>query len=940
MNKYIRKIVSGIVGGALLISSSTFGISDSSILIHERKWEENISSGVILEKIQRFTSAGWRNINVLRVDLDDRYTDIGVLFSDKGISTREKLSNMVKEKEAIAGINGDFFSTEAKPYPLGAVISEGKIVSSPYDFNKDLPVFSVDEDKKPLISYWNWEMSVIPENGKPIKISTINKYSKFTNVVVMYNKHWNGKTPGNTNYSDIVEVLVEDNIVKDIRIGQPPTDIPEDGYVLISRGPTGMNLANNFNIGDKVKIDIKGEIDYKKIKAAIGGGTFLVKDGEKTDFTLNVKGKHPRTALGITKDRDELIMVTIDGRDTSFKGVELDTLAEIMIDLGAYEAINLDGGGSTTMVVSPNGVDSPQVVNHPSDGNERRIVNGLGIFSDAPKRRLDYIQIFTEDTNVFVNTTRKFYVKGYDKYHNPVKIDLDRVDFDIEGVKGRFKDNVFMPEESGTATIKAEYRGKEAEIYIRVLNELKDLYIENDKFHVDIDGKVDLGEIYGINTEGFTAKINPNDINWHIIGDIGKIRDGVFYSSNKPSSGAIVASVEDAVENILVSVGYSEVEIEDFEDLDNIEFIPYPESVKGNIELANEDKEGTSSVKLKYDFTESEGTSAGYILFGEDGLKLKGSPDKIGMWIHGNNSNHWIRGKITDSNGNTYPIDFTQHVNWNGWEWVTADIPRNVSYPIKLNRIYVVEINPLNFDKGEILFDGLKALYRTPFKNIELPKETVVKDNKQKHVEVNENGYKFMVTGGINKIDNLLDYQILKRTESYLNKNEVGIVMDKLDKQYLENNNKPILEVTSGYSSFKHKDTYFIQLDNSKGGIRQTDYNQWIWLKNKLLNVEEKNIIVVLPKPVFGPNGFVDKLEADLFHEILSNYSKNGKDVWVIHGGDKIKVNLKDGIRYIQFNNPKIEETKDIYNLKYLSFAVNNGEITYEILPMFKRSIQ
>ena len=83
-------------------------------------------------------------------------------------------------------------------------------------------------------------------------------------------------------------------------------------------------------------------------------------------------GRAPRTALGITKDGKALLVV-VDGRSRSSVGYTLLELAQFMLEQGAVEAMNLDGGGSSQMIVGS------QIVNAPSDGRERRLGAGIAV---------------------------------------------------------------------------------------------------------------------------------------------------------------------------------------------------------------------------------------------------------------------------------------------------------------------------------------------------------------------------------------------------------------------------------------------------------------------------------------------------------------------------------------------------------------------------------
>lgn len=119
---------------------------------------------------------------------------------------------------------------------------------------------------------------------------------------------------------------------------------------------------------------------------AVGGRPVLVRDsaivGEVDTFgNAGFRARNPRTAAGIARDGKELILVTVDGREYQNAGMTLREMAELMLGLGARDAVNLDGGGSTTMVVAdPRASDSLRVVNHPSDkGGERYVGDALAI---------------------------------------------------------------------------------------------------------------------------------------------------------------------------------------------------------------------------------------------------------------------------------------------------------------------------------------------------------------------------------------------------------------------------------------------------------------------------------------------------------------------------------------------------------------------------------
>lgn len=125
--------------------------------------------------------------------------------------------------------------------------------------------------------------------------------------------------------------------------------------------------------------------DWSEVYDALSGGPILIKNGKK-QVLWQEEGRglsfsttnHPRTAIGVTAN-NEIIMIVVDGRQPGFAvGMSLDELAEFMLDLGCIAAVNLDGGGSSTMVLDD------KIVNSVSDGakegrpgNERAVTNAI-----------------------------------------------------------------------------------------------------------------------------------------------------------------------------------------------------------------------------------------------------------------------------------------------------------------------------------------------------------------------------------------------------------------------------------------------------------------------------------------------------------------------------------------------------------------------------------
>lgn len=124
------------------------------------------------------------------------------------------------------------------------------------------------------------------------------------------------------------------------------------------------------------------EAQRRGITDGVSGRPLIVERGRISDELHQFENRNtrePRTAVGVSEDGKKVILVTVDGRRATSHGGTLYEMAELLIELGAYRGLNLDGGGSTTMYVGSEG----GVVNRPSRGWEREVVNHIGVVAPA-----------------------------------------------------------------------------------------------------------------------------------------------------------------------------------------------------------------------------------------------------------------------------------------------------------------------------------------------------------------------------------------------------------------------------------------------------------------------------------------------------------------------------------------------------------------------------
>jgi exopolysaccharide biosynthesis protein len=265
-------------------------------------------------------------------------------------------------------VNGSYFALNGEI--LGLLKLDGQIVSTPTLARTALGILP---DGRVLIDQVDYTGLVTLPDGRKVAISGVN-HERGPDELMLYNAYFGQST--DTNKFGVDYLVVNNKIAAINREGN--TLLSPGSIVLSAHGKAAAALAG-LKVGDTVIIDQTLGQDWDKTRYALGAGPRLVK-GSSIFITTKLEefgsdvagGRAPRTALGLTK-AGHILLVVVDGRQAASIGQSLLELAAFMQELGAVDAMNLDGGGSSEMVV--NG----RTVNNPSDGHERRVGSALTV---------------------------------------------------------------------------------------------------------------------------------------------------------------------------------------------------------------------------------------------------------------------------------------------------------------------------------------------------------------------------------------------------------------------------------------------------------------------------------------------------------------------------------------------------------------------------------
>lgn len=446
---------------SIFLIFSTLFLPVSAAEIWSEKTEMTVGEGVRLWSEERFLTEGWESVHVLEIDAENENLSLTALYDSRGISHSKNVLKLSEEAGVLAAVNADFFNWTGTP--LGFTVSDGRVISSP-SHDPGLAAFMETEDGEFLFDYIDMSLFVTCPEGYKAEIIHINKVHSMESMV-LYTADWGEKTPGS--HDGVSELVVKDGIVEEIRLEKDGVAVPENGYVLATSTKTSTYLVDNFKVGDKVELSYSITPDIQNIKTAVGGGSVLVKDGKVAKFTNVISGTHPRTAIGVDKEGKKVFLVTVDGRKTAMPGFTQTRLAEFMISIGADAAMNLDGGGSSTMVAKDEKTGILSVVNSVSEGALRSVVTAIGVKHTGETGKAASMKILGES----------FAMKGagvplsvvfYDEAGNPVSLKEETLQF--SSADGEIRDSVFYPSRAGDCTVKAEAGEMQAEFAVTVLD--------------------------------------------------------------------------------------------------------------------------------------------------------------------------------------------------------------------------------------------------------------------------------------------------------------------------------------------------------------------------------------------------------------------------------------------------------------------------------------
>jgi hypothetical protein len=650
----------------LFLTVSLAGLYSQTV--YDTLTAEKVGPGMTHYYLRNY-SVPWA-VSILEIDLTNPYLSVETIkgqdnYTGLELNTSMAARNSYEGHKVIGSINGDLWSGG----PIGQQVSNGEIVKG--TGNHSTIYFS--EEKDVFLSMLSFNSSLITKDTA-ITLSGTN-ITRGSNNLVLYNKYIGTSAGTSGDGTEVVLTpatgwIINDTVklvVTEITSPASNTAIPGGKVVLSGSGIFTEILKNKLNVNDTVKLLTTINSGVKKrISQLIGGYPLIVKDGANYALQGMAEEGHPsgtnrepRTGIGFSQDSTKLYFFVVDGRQDGLSaGMLLVELADLMVNSGVYKGMNLDGGGSSSMVIRG------EVMNSPSDqqGVERAVSNSLQIISSAPSGVLSSIKLRPYNRKVYKGEALQFVTEGKDQYYNPFVIETANVAYSLSGDFGSIAvGGLFTAgDKADTGFVIASYNGLKdsVKVIVKVITKIttgpKGAVIDTIKTLQFATRAYDF--------EGIEHAVAASELTWSVSDEtIGSIDAAGKFKAKKEGTVKVITAykgLRDTVE-VRVEAGAGRRTIDAFSSLNGL-------SVSGenldSVKIAIENIEGKNSLRIDYWYTGDPQKGNNISVLSD--IPVYGVPDSLNMYAKSSNTNkNLLTYVLSDENAELFQMIARQHIN-------------------------------------------------------------------------------------------------------------------------------------------------------------------------------------------------------------------------------------------------------------------------------------
>ncbi|MCL2855150.1 MAG: phosphodiester glycosidase family protein [Defluviitaleaceae bacterium] len=852
----------------------------------ETREQTRLSRDTYLHQITRITAVGLVDIAVLEIPLNDPYLTVGVFNSQAEIGLRQPTTTLLNAHNALAGVNGDFFGLNARhSVPLGLEIVDGAISAhNDLNANGNESASLLFGASGVFMDYIRPQISLTLGGQQNFEVGMVNMVTDLAFPSILTYDYMPSTCGIDARLGRSYKIVVNNGVITNVTFYT--MDVPQNGFVVIMNPQTFEANRHHFYVGQQAQLEITANINLDAVHTAISGSHRILHNGQVPDTApMRSNARHPRTLMGLNWAGDRLILMTIDGRNHSI-GATLSEAAVYMLQFGAVHAVNLDGGGSTTMAASLFGNDL-NVINSPSEGGQRAVINALGVVNSASYGLLSHVETIGNGRNIPVGMVAPVEFRGFDEYMN--QLNLPAQPTDIFVTNGHWTGEGIVAENAGLVVVQARFGHVVAWGSFNAV-EVREIAVNP----TTIRGNTPL-TLHGLDNYGRRVPLNPAHLSFQVYpATLGYVENSRFTATSS-GNGWLRIGAPNAHSYIPISMTQMQAQIDPIEPdfTPPASFSGYPILVNGSVMFTPHASYGQHSLMLGYTFREAEHTQSAHLNFAGG---FYANTNAFTLAVYGDNSGHWLRGNIVDSNGNTFHMDFAEAIDFYGWRDVTAQVPEEAVQPVRLSRIHAVALRQEVRGNFVLHFDNLRIYHQTNEMPPNLPSSTVARDS-------------------------------LRR--DFVAAPDYG----ELDVVFAQNSDLGDLVIShNGQFEAIHMDNMLImQMNALNGGIMASGASQWTHLSTYLETTTAQAVILHTNAPI---NRFTNPAELAILRSLLEGQVNMGRYVFVVSVyGHHVSVELIDGVRHI--NLPNIDEGAENSHFDLLRLRLGTNSVHYSMERTF-----
>ncbi|MCL2753058.1 MAG: phosphodiester glycosidase family protein [Defluviitaleaceae bacterium] len=667
-------------------------------ILFEETQTTRLSNNTYLIESTRITSAGLVDINLLRIPLNDPYLEIGVFNSQVQFGLKQPATTLLNQHGAFAGVNGDFFGLAGRhSVPLGLEVVDGHFsVHRGLNYTGNLSASFLMGEGGVFTDYIRVQIALLLDGESPFEVSSMNMVTSLYFPSFLTHGYVANTSEIDVRFPRTYKLVVENNIITNIT--HESVYVPQNGFVVIMNENTFAGNYHLFYIGQRAEMEFYTSVDYAAVHTAISGENRILHHGEIPNIpATRATGRNPRTILGICRYGETLFLMTIDGRNHSI-GATLAEAAHYIRDFGAYHAIALDGGGSTTMAAArPAG--NLALVNSPSEGTQRNIINTIGVVNHAPVGDVTSFGILGQE-RIAVGIPASISFMGFDAYMNAVDISDENVNISV--LNGELVSGSIIAHSAGDVHVIANFGGLTTTTVFEAI-EVAEITTSINVLPVGFNINA-LPNFIGIDNFGRRVNLNPSQLQLQVY-------------PNVDSPGWLGVAAHHA--RLYIPVVGNALE-RSTTPINAASFSSYPAGISGRVEIFND---GVAA--LHYTFAAANISQAAFINLGTDFVQ---DASYLSVYVYGNNSNHWLRGNLIDETGNVFTIDFVRSIDFLGWREINVAVPNDAVGAVRLSRIWAVSLSQDYSEGGSIFIRPPQFLRSVASNAVNLPASTVAAD--------------------------------------------------------------------------------------------------------------------------------------------------------------------------------------------------------------------